>query len=487
MSIKAGSILQVGRNVILDRIQAGGPGQVSIPEEKIRELGNFQTVGTVLDTPDVSYSLDSIDASCELEALLIGRSAANDADGQEYNLALCKPIDVLGQFKPDKTAASPFAVVGCAIAPYLMPESLEYRFGITENGSITGSMRGDAIYYNAGSAYTDVLGGPATAYTVLKKKLDTNVATLTLVEGHGFSEGESVTVAGVDATFNGAATITAATETTISYAKTAANVAEVTATGTVTGTAVTLAASTPYSLDHKAYPYNGDSTAGTRYTLSVSDSNGQRYRLGVDYTENATGAGDAKTVTVTLTGTLLPGTNGQLYVTYASDEPATYAQVVHAADTATRPSAVRGRNVVVKIGGVIWTDVQSASASWRLQLDSDRELGNDQVVSRDYDEAEVSGSVQIKPRSVAALFTRLKAITGVTDDFEVMGALQRAELPVEIILYSPDSGAVLKTIYCPDAKFVLPGFQGRVQQKTTFDINWTSQSGDLRVYKGAKP
>lgn len=487
MSIKAGSVLQIGRNVILDRIQAAGPGQVSIPEEKVRELGNFKTVGTVLDTPDVTYSLESFDASCELEALFLGRVAADDSAGQEYDLALCKPLDVVGQFKPDKTAASPFTVVGSAAAPYLMPESIEYRFGVTDNGSISGSLRGDAIYYSRGTAYIDEIGGGARVVNVSKKKLTANVATLTVGEGHGINVGESVTVAGVDATFNGSATVTVTTPTTISYAKTSADVPEAAATGTVTATAVTLAASTPYTLEHTAYPYEGDSTTGTRYTLSVQDSTGERYRLGVDYTENPTGAGDAKTVAVTLTGTKLPGAGNKLFVVYTSDVAATYDQLVHAAETATRPAAVRGRNVVVKIGGVTWTDVQSVSVSWRLQLDSDREMGNDQVVSRDYDEPEVSGTIQIKPRGVVALMTKLKQLTGVTEDFEVMGALQRAELEVEVELHSPDDGSVLKTLYVPDAKFLLPGFNARVQQKTTFDIPFTSQTGDLKVYKGAKP
>lgn len=487
MSIKAGSILQIGRTIVLDRIQAGGPGQVSIPEEKVRELGNFNSVGTVLDTPDVTYSLDSIDATCELEALLVGGDGTSDAAGTEYDLALCKPLDILGQFKPDKTAVAPFDIVGCAIAPYVMPESLEYRFGLNENGSVSGSMRGDSIYYNLGSAYTDVIGGPSKTVAVSKKKLLTNVATLTVAEGHGINEGESFTVASVGVPFNGTFTATATTVNTISYAVTNADIAEVTATGTVARAAVTVASATPYPLDHLVYPYNGDSTTGLRYTLSVSDSLGQRYRLGVDYTETPTGAGVSKAVSITLTGTQLPGAGQSLYVTYASSEAASYPQLVHAAESAVRPSAVRGRNVVVKVGGVVWTDVQSVSASWRLQLDSDKELGNDQVVARDYDEADVSGSVQIKPRSVASLMAKLKDITGVATTTEVMGALQRAQLTVEIILYSPIDGSVLKTIYCPDAKFLLPGFSGRVQQKTTFDINFTSQGGILKVYKGAKP
>lgn len=75
--------------------------------------------------------------------------------------------------------------------------------------------------------------------TVTTKALASNVATLTTSAAHGFEVGETVTVAGVDATFNGSHTITAKTSTTFSFAKTASDVASTGATGTAS------------SLDHK--------------------------------------------------------------------------------------------------------------------------------------------------------------------------------------------------------------------------------------------
>jgi N4-gp56 family major capsid protein len=61
------------------------------------------------------------------------------------------------------------------------------------------------------------------ARTITNKALSGNVATLTS-NGHGFKQGDEVTVAGVDAVFNGTFTITAADANTFSYAKTNANV-----------------------------------------------------------------------------------------------------------------------------------------------------------------------------------------------------------------------------------------------------------------------
>lgn len=77
--------------------------------------------------------------------------------------------------------------------------------------------------------------------SVTNKALTSNVATLTTSAAHGFEVGEKVTVAGVDATFNGTYTITAKTDTTFSFAKTASN---------VTSAAVS-PAGTASSLDHK--------------------------------------------------------------------------------------------------------------------------------------------------------------------------------------------------------------------------------------------
>jgi hypothetical protein len=60
--------------------------------------------------------------------------------------------------------------------------------------------------------------------SVVNKALTSNVATLTTFANHNFAVGDSVVVAGVDATFNGTYGITAVTATTFSYALTAPQV-----------------------------------------------------------------------------------------------------------------------------------------------------------------------------------------------------------------------------------------------------------------------
>ena len=61
--------------------------------------------------------------------------------------------------------------------------------------------------------------------TITNKQLTSNVATLTTATAHGLTTSDSIWVEGVDSTFNGQYTVTAATTTTFSYAKTAADVA----------------------------------------------------------------------------------------------------------------------------------------------------------------------------------------------------------------------------------------------------------------------
>ena len=70
--------------------------------------------------------------------------------------------------------------------------------------------------------------------TISNKALTSNVATITTSAAHGFTIGQSVTVTGVDSTFNGLYVITGVSSTTFSYAKTSSNVVSAAATGTAT-------------------------------------------------------------------------------------------------------------------------------------------------------------------------------------------------------------------------------------------------------------
>lgn len=89
--------------------------------------------------------------------------------------------------------------------------------------AITGDVRVVAVMLFPGSGNL----------TISNVALTDNVATVT-VGAHSLQVGEQVTVASSNLVFNGTFTITAVAATTISYAKTNANVSSASATGTVT-------------------------------------------------------------------------------------------------------------------------------------------------------------------------------------------------------------------------------------------------------------
>lgn len=81
------------------------------------------------------------------------------------------------------------------------------------------------------SASANTVSMTAGNYNVTFKQVSASVATLTLNAVHNLIPGNIVTISGVDATFNGTYTITAATNSTISYVKNVANISQAAATG----------------------------------------------------------------------------------------------------------------------------------------------------------------------------------------------------------------------------------------------------------------
>jgi hypothetical protein len=410
MPVKGGDLIHVANSVLLDRAQTAGPGQVNIPTEKIYELGNYQAVGTVLDIPDLTFPLESIDASAELESMLTGTDFTTDVAGTEYDISRALPVDVASQYKKGRTAANPFEIeVGVAV-PCLYLEQLSYRFGVQENASQSATLRGDSIFYAPGSVFVEDTVGTGAA-------------------------NQSVVLA------------------------------------------------------NDAYPYNGDVLNGARYALGVMLKSGRRLLYGTDFTESAVVTGDVAAVTITVLDPV--PANDSIRVIYSSDTVASYPQNSHAVASAVRPAALRGRNIRVFVGGTdltdVWTGVQSFNLDYRVQLDRDLEFGNSEVVSQDFEVPTVNGSIEFKPRDARELYRRIAQIAGVASETEVVGALQQTVLPLDIVLYSPETGEALKTLHSPDVRFTVPGYSGRVQQKLTVTFNFDSDSGVFKVYKGERP
>lgn len=410
MAIKAGQILHVGNDtVVIDRIQTAGPGSLNIPTEKIYEVGNYESTATIRDIPDLQFSLESYDVSCELEALLLNKDLATTS---EFDLSLGKPLDIVTPFKFGKDAVAPFDVTASVGLPYLTPESISYRFGLRDNGRQTVGLRGDSIFYNPGATYVQKAMGTATADQVIAL---TNPAGL----------------------------------------YTDAN--------------------------------------GPRRVLSVTVGS-KRLTPVVDYTiaEGVVTAGYAASTTVTI-AEAVPVTD-EIRVMYFSNTVRSYPQSVHD-DATVKPAAIRGKDIDIYIGGYDpldipgsaankWTSVQSVSTDWRVTLERDEEFGNYFAVGQDFDVPAVTGSLDLKPRDPAELFSKIRHITGITDPNEAVGPNNAVALPLDIVLKDgANGGATLKRLHVPDARFSLPGYSARVQTKLTVTMSYESDGGKLTVYK----
>lgn len=435
MAIKGGDLIHVGNQILIDRAQTAGPGDVTINTDKIYELGNYYSVGQVRDIPDLSFSLESLDVSAEIEAMLTGvRFQDTDpvtgvpvpgtelADGTALRLSESKPLDVGSVFKPGVNATNKYDVIGSVAIPYLTLSEASYRFGLTDNASQTFTLKGDSVFYNPSNVYIEEFEGPFAGGDVLP------------------------------------------------------------------------------DLAHRVHPYRGDAVAnkaaqgaanGARYVLTVT-AGSKRLSYGADFTEvaDAADANNASKVTVTLGAGVSVKAGDKVRVIYASPDVDTFPQTVHAPASATRPAAIRGRNITVSVGGLTlndrWTGIQSVNVDWRVDLQRDEEFGNSQAVAQDFDVPATTGSIEVKPRDYADLYNRVRLIAGVAEN-EVAGALTTKPLPLLVELHSPESGDVLKSLYVPDARFTFPGFSGQVQQKLTVTLNWESDSGELVIYKGEMP
>ena len=161
MSIKGGQILHVAGGpaalFVVDRIQTAGVTGININETRIEELGNYQTVGTQRDIPDLTFEIESWDVTTELESILTGGDNT-EANGTLFDLSSYIPIDILSPFKNKNL----YSVAGGVIIPYLSLESMVYNFSLTDNASMTATLRGDSIFYTTGSTYQDVFSGDGT-------------------------------------------------------------------------------------------------------------------------------------------------------------------------------------------------------------------------------------------------------------------------------------------------------------------------------------
>lgn len=159
MAIKAGQILHDAYGFVVDRIQTGGATGLNIPEEKVYEVGNFQAVATVRDTPDLSFDLESFDVSTEIEALMTFTDPTLTMPGDAFDLSTMVPMDIVS---PIKDGWNIFTASRGVVIPYLTLESSTYRFEMKGNASQRHTLRGDSYYFVDGSPYYEEFEGDGT-------------------------------------------------------------------------------------------------------------------------------------------------------------------------------------------------------------------------------------------------------------------------------------------------------------------------------------
>lgn len=156
MSVHAGNIIHVAGNNVIDRIQSAGLGDVRVPQETIREVGNRQVVDKVPGEPDFTFSLESLDVSTDLMAWLTGAAAggsgsaaapgASDPDGTQYDWLDCKFVNIPSPWKDPNSGASGTVEAGHLIPGYY-PTRLRYRFGATDNATQEVELAGGEFFY----------------------------------------------------------------------------------------------------------------------------------------------------------------------------------------------------------------------------------------------------------------------------------------------------------------------------------------------------
>ena len=178
-------------------------------------------------------------------------------------------------------------------------------------------------------------------------------------------------------------------------------------------------------------------------------------------------------------------------VDYDEDGTGPNGQIVHMPTTLV-PAAVRSQDLDVFIGSAGATptftrmnSVQNIEATWSVSFENGEELGNRRFTYQEYDVPDVTGSIGIKAISTYDLANKLSQITGVPST-QVIGPNSSVPVPIEMRVHHPDTGAILKTIYIPDARFDLPGFQGQVGSRLENTLSFTSDSGEMFVYNGAR-
>ncbi len=248
----------------------------------------------------------------------------------------------------------------------------------------------------------------------------------------------------------------------------------------------------PYSFSNgtaAATTEQGDSFHAFSVTLLFTDGSSKRlFHSAGDYTDTASGF-----TLSAANGALVTADAGcKVRATYATSTAESFPQSSHTS-AAIIPAAVKsyGVDVYVSDGAATptwtrWPGLQSVDLSWKVTLEADDELGNPHHVAQDYDTPDVSGQIVFRPADTDMMMSWIRRVTA-TSAGEVANALGDTPIATEVHIKSKSTGARLKTLYVPDAKYTAPAPQAKVGSKLDLTMPLQSDTGALEVYNGVGP
>lgn len=173
MSVHAGTILHVGGANVIDRLQSAGLGDVRLPVETIREVGNRLVVDKIPGEADFTFTMESFDVTTDLMAFLTGKVGAQasgsppggaDPDGTQYHWEDTRIVNIVSPWKDDSTGSAGTIEAGHIIPGYF-PTRMRYRFGVTDNATQEAELSGASFYYASHAPVEDFATGDGVDVT----------------------------------------------------------------------------------------------------------------------------------------------------------------------------------------------------------------------------------------------------------------------------------------------------------------------------------
>jgi hypothetical protein len=336
VAIKGGQIIHAGNGqTVIDRIQTGGPGQVNIPTEKIYELGNYKSLATVRDVPDLTFTMESYDVSTEVESMVTaaygGRSVSDAVTTAESSTLTSATAAFTSEDVGRQVTVAGAGVGGGELVATIV--SVESGTSVTLSESATGAVT-DAGLTVALNGIDLATAKPIDIASQFKAGKDaaspfsvvTSVAlpflyleSMSYRFGYRDNATQSASFRGDSIFYNPGPTFVETTQ----------------GTNTADQTVLT------------SYPAYQSSEGDARRVLSVTAGT-KRLSLGADYTESyGAVAGGAAITTVTIKAPV-PVTD-QIRIVYASPNALAYDQSVHA-PVGVIPAAIKGSDIDIYLG-----------------------------------------------------------------------------------------------------------------------------------------